>query len=64
MAKRKSESRSAVAVPVPSPGVPIARRSRSTTTTAMVDPADIPDGPDVLVDVPVVKVDKIDDRGR
>jgi hypothetical protein len=27
---------------------------------AIVDPADIPDGPDVLIDVPVVKVDKID----
>jgi hypothetical protein len=27
---------------------------------SIVDPADIPDGPDVLVDVPVVKVDKID----
>jgi hypothetical protein len=26
---------------------------------SIVDPADIPDGPDVLVDVPVVKVDKI-----
>lgn len=26
----------------------------------IVDPADIPEGPDVLVDVPVVKVDKID----
>jgi hypothetical protein len=26
---------------------------------AIVDPAEIPDGPDVLVDVPVVKVDKI-----
>jgi hypothetical protein len=27
---------------------------------SIVDPSDIPDGPDVLVDVPVVKVDKID----
>ena len=26
---------------------------------SVVDPKDIPDGPDVLVDVPVVKVDKI-----
>src|SRR3954452_25028601 len=27
---------------------------------SIVDPKDIPDGPDVLVDVPVVKVDEID----
>src|SRR5918992_1295923 len=27
---------------------------------SLVDPDDIPDGPDVLVDVPVVKVDEID----
>ena len=27
---------------------------------SVVDPKDIPEGPDVLIDVPVVKVDKID----
>jgi hypothetical protein len=56
MAKRKSQSRS---------------RSRSSSRSSsqqqkqyddysVMDPADIPEGPDVLVDVPVVKVDKID----
>src|SRR5688500_19962787 len=56
MAKRKSSTSS--------------RRSRSSSQRkqkqeqyddySIVDPNDIPDGPDVLVDVPVVKVDKID----
>jgi hypothetical protein len=37
------------------------RRSRDEFEDySIVDPAEIPDGPDVLVDVPVVKVDNID----
>ena len=37
------------------------RRSRDEFEDySIVDPAEIPDGPDVLVDVPVVKVDDID----
>src|SRR5688500_15779184 len=56
MAKRKSSTSS--------------RRSRSSSQRkqkqeqyddySIVDPSEIPDGPDVLVDVPVAKVDKID----
>jgi hypothetical protein len=35
------------------------QRQKNYDDYSIVDPADIPDGPDVLVDVPVVKVDKI-----
>jgi HSP20 family molecular chaperone IbpA len=47
--KRKSQSRSQQG-----------RRKQEYDDYSIVDPSDIPDGPDVLVDVPVVKVDKID----
>ena len=36
------------------------RGSKDYEDFAIADPADIPDGPDVLLDVPVVQVDEID----
>ena len=37
-----------------------ARSKQQYDDYSIVDPKDIPDGPDVLIDVPVVKVDEID----
>ena len=36
------------------------KREQKYDDYSIVDPKDIPDGPDVLIDVPVVKVDEID----
>ncbi len=63
MAKRKSSGSTSRK----SSGSRSSRKSRSSSQRkqeqyddySIVDPAEIPDGPDVLVDVPVVKVDKI-----
>lgn len=57
MAERKSRSKGS------SNGRASSRRTRSREELpdySIIDPDDIPEGPDVLLDIPVVKVDEID----